>query len=187
MLWVTSDFHFDHFNIIKYTNRPFESLYQMNETIIKKFNSVVSNDDTTYFLGDFCFCKRKSSEEDYIKVARSFRERLNGKVILIRGNHDRDNRVMRLCGFDEAYDKLIIDNDTTKLLLSHRRISNMPTINVSIELWNYYPIPLPTVLKQPIHLCGHSHELWSVSTGTVSSDPKERNGKVNAITVQWKT
>lgn len=52
--WFTSDFHLGHFNIIRYCDRPFKSLKQMNETLIKRFNERVNPEDLVFFLGDFC-------------------------------------------------------------------------------------------------------------------------------------
>lgn len=78
--FVTSDIHFDHVNIIKYCDRPFKSVQQMNELIIKKWNEVVSPEDTVYVIGDVCMGKLDYSIE-YIW-------RLNGKLFLIAGNHD---------------------------------------------------------------------------------------------------
>ena len=56
--WFTGDSHFNHTNIIKYTDRPFKDIYHMNETIIKNWNERVKDEDTVFHLGDFCF-KRK--------------------------------------------------------------------------------------------------------------------------------
>lgn len=81
MIYFISDTHFYHSNIIKYSNRPFKDVNEMNETIINSWNSVVKNDDTVYHLGDFCL-----SSDDEIK---SIFNMLNGNKILIRGNHDR--------------------------------------------------------------------------------------------------
>lgn len=54
--WLTSDLHFWHKNICKYCNRPFETIEQMNKEIINRYNSVVSEDDTVFILGDLGFC-----------------------------------------------------------------------------------------------------------------------------------
>ena len=53
--WLTSDTHYGHGNIITYTNRPFKSLEEMDYKLIKNHNSLVSPEDTVFFLGDFCF------------------------------------------------------------------------------------------------------------------------------------
>jgi len=53
--WFTADFHLGHANIIKYCERPFRNVLEMNRTIIKKHNERVKKDDIVYFLGDFCF------------------------------------------------------------------------------------------------------------------------------------
>ena len=50
--WWTSDYHFSHFNIIRYCKRPFETAEEMNETIIRKHNERVKPEDTVFFLGD---------------------------------------------------------------------------------------------------------------------------------------
>ncbi len=75
--FIVSDTHFRHSNIIKYCNRPFHSVGEMNEQLIHKWNSVVSPEDTVYHVGDFGFGDMSE-----------FRSRLNGTVHLIQGNHD---------------------------------------------------------------------------------------------------
>lgn len=77
--WFTSDHHFGHNNIIKYCNRPFETVEEMNETMIENWNSLVKKNDIVYHLGDFTM---NSDPMPYIS-------RLKGKVHLILGNHDK--------------------------------------------------------------------------------------------------
>jgi calcineurin-like phosphoesterase family protein len=83
--WFTSDFHFGHFNIIRYCNRPFESTEEMDAHIADRMNTQVKPNDTLYFLGDFCM----GSVE---KVA-AYRKRLSCKTIhFVEGNHDKVTR-----------------------------------------------------------------------------------------------
>lgn len=81
MIYFTSDLHFNHANIIKLCNRPFNSVEEMNEAIIYNWNNTVGIKDTVYILGDICM--NKDPEE-----VRKFIDRLNGSKILIKGNHD---------------------------------------------------------------------------------------------------
>jgi calcineurin-like phosphoesterase family protein len=55
MKWFTSDWHIGHTNIIKYCNRPFANVQEMDKTILDNFFSVVKKGDTVYFLGDLSF------------------------------------------------------------------------------------------------------------------------------------
>lgn len=78
MYFFTGDQHFSHVNILKYCDRPFDSIEEMNEAIIKNFNKVVGKKDHTIHVGDFTF---KNPDE--------FISKLNGDHTFIRGNHDR--------------------------------------------------------------------------------------------------
>lgn len=78
--WI-SDTHFGHKNIIEYCDRPFKSVSHMNETLIENWNNVVSDEDTVYHLGDVAL--GPWDEWDGILT------RLNGRKILVVGNHDR--------------------------------------------------------------------------------------------------
>ena len=79
-IWVTSDTHFGHENIIKSCNRPFSNVEEMNEALIKNWNGVVKDGDTVWHLGDVMMGDR--GKMPYILP------RLNGKKYLIPGNHD---------------------------------------------------------------------------------------------------
>ena len=81
MYFYTSDLHLGHKNVIDFDNRPFNSVEEMDETLINNWNNTVSHKDTVYIIGDFCLGK----EEQII----SYLKRLKGKKILIKGNHDR--------------------------------------------------------------------------------------------------
>ena len=159
MKWVTADLHLDHKNIIKYCLRPFKTINEMNWTIISNINSIVKPDDTLYILGDFALGKKK-------KVAYWI-SLINGYKILILGNHDRqflqrEFKSQKLqhfidLGFDEVYGKMIILNN---MILVHVPIfiKGKITLNVGVDKWNFYPIPLPS--DKDLILCGHVHEKW---------------------------
>jgi len=79
--WFTSDEHYGHENVIKFNNRPFENIHEMNDGLIKRHNEVVNKGDVVIHAGDFCW---KNNE----KGAKEFLDRLNGTHILLKGSHD---------------------------------------------------------------------------------------------------
>lgn len=79
--FFTSDTHFFHKNILKYSNRPFKHIDDMNYQMMEKWNETVSENDTVYLLGDVGF----TTKEKLI----DFLTRLNGTKHLILGNHDQ--------------------------------------------------------------------------------------------------
>ena len=81
-IWVISDTHFSHENIIKYCDRPFTDRDYMDEHMIDKWNSVVKPGDKVYHLGDVYM--GEGGQERFAKIA----PRLLGQKRLILGNHD---------------------------------------------------------------------------------------------------
>ncbi len=114
-LFFTSDLHFDHFNIISFAQRPFKTENEMNEGIIRKFNSKVPEDGTTYILGDL-YVSTKNPE-----LLSSWIRRLNGKKHLILGNHDYFERDFYLdyCGFESVSQYLEIAVKKQIIVMSH--------------------------------------------------------------------
>lgn len=83
MIYLTSDTHFGHSKIIEYTHRPFDTVEEMDKTIIDNINDAVDPEDVLYILGDF------TMGGSYTKCMK-YREQLNCKHIhLILGNHDK--------------------------------------------------------------------------------------------------
>ena len=82
-VFFVSDTHFNHFNIIASCGRPFKDENEMNEILINNWNSVVNSDSTVFHLGDFAW-------GDF-KQWKNIREKLNGHIVLIKGNHDWKN------------------------------------------------------------------------------------------------
>jgi calcineurin-like phosphoesterase family protein len=83
MIYFTADTHWGHKNIIRYSNRPFRSVEEMNKALIDNINSVVKENDELYHLGDFCFGPNAKYFRDAIKCKN---------VHIVWGNHDRDTR-----------------------------------------------------------------------------------------------
>jgi len=78
-IFFSSDHHFYHFNVIRYSGRPYETVEEMNEALVANWNSVVGPDDIVYYLGDFSLAFR---------AVEVFSSRLNGIKYLVPGNHD---------------------------------------------------------------------------------------------------
>lgn len=155
MDFVIADTHFYHKNIIDYCKRPFNSVEQMNIELIKNWNDFVSNKDTIYVLGDFALTNKEKIKE--------LCEKLNGKKILIKGNHDNySNQTYRDCGFYEvseypilyknffwlSHEPLVL-NETTPYANIYGHVHNDEkyhnTLNskcVSVERTMYRPISI---------------------------------------------
>lgn len=78
--YFTSDLHFGHEKIIQYCNRPFANAAEMDEVLIRNWNATVNPEDEVYILGDVFFCDAER--------AHTIVDRLNGKLVLLLGNHD---------------------------------------------------------------------------------------------------
>lgn len=157
--FIYSDPHFYHNNIIKYENRPFSSVEEMNETIIKNHNSIIKKKDWVFILGDFALAGKEATE----KICN----RLNGYKILIIGNHDKHRGIKAWLnlGFDEVYRFPVIIHNF--FILSHIPMyinNNMPYlnihghthgnsmksdnfINVSLDVTNFMPLSLNKILE----------------------------------------
>lgn len=129
-----SDYHFGHYNIMRFDNRPFSSVEEMDNALIDNWNSVVGKDDTVYILGDFCWLK----EDRWIEILNQ----LNGNKVLIRGNHDLKYMSQRLRNmFQDVKDYKEVKDNGKRVLLSH------------------YPMPFyrGAYNKDIVHLYGHIH------------------------------
>jgi calcineurin-like phosphoesterase family protein len=126
-IFFISDTHFSWSAVMKAENRPFNSIEEMDETLIQRWNNTVSKKDTVYHLGDFAYGR-----------VFNIKNRLNGYVHLILGNHDHLNREEK---------KLFVSVSDLKHLKSVPRIimSHRP-----LRSWE------PSKSKR-IHLHGHCH------------------------------
>ena len=130
-IYLIGDLHFNHTNIIALANRPFRDTNEMNEVLIRNWNSVVSAEDTVYFLGDFAMGRHGLESDNQLF------ERLAGHKKMILGNHDRNFNVYD--GFEKC-DKVRNNDD-------------------AIDYWS--TIGFEEVFAQPIIIDGYyilSHE-----------------------------
>lgn len=136
-IWVTSDTHFNHANIIKYCNRPFSSVEEMNETIIANWNKVVSEDDMVYHLGDFVLGDKS--------LVPDFLERLNGYKEFLMGNHDNSNIMLEMCK------QGLIEN------ISWEDVIKVGKKTIILNHFPFGSLPDPATNYPIIQLHGHVH------------------------------
>lgn len=156
-IWLTSDLHLGHKNILKFCNRPYSSLEEMHYKMFEGFNSIIKPNDLVYCLGDFSFDN-----------PLQFTKRLNGKWHLIRGNHDHKQHVVG--AFEWVKDVFMLKSKDYMVFMSHyaHRIwpqshygcyhafghshGNLPnqgrSMDVGIDANNYLPVALEDFIKK---------------------------------------
>lgn len=153
-LFLISDTHFGHENIIRYCNRPFVNAAEMDERMVDNWNAVVRRGDHVYHLGDVAL------RRPHLAVMK----RLNGRHRLVFGNHD----IFGYKDYAEAgFEKMMGMRVLNGIILTHVPIhpgslarfkvnvhghthgNSMPGryINVCVELTNYRPVALEDVRK----------------------------------------
>lgn len=85
-IWITSDLHFGHANMLKFNprSRPFRDVDHMRDSLIRQWNELVGEDDYIIHLGDFSFKGKEYTE--------AILSQLKGKKIMLYGNHDKTLR-----------------------------------------------------------------------------------------------
>jgi calcineurin-like phosphoesterase family protein len=144
-IYFSSDLHFGHNNIIKYCNRPYSSVEEMDEALISNWNAKVQRDDVVYILGDVFFCQ--------LARAEAIMHCLNGKKRLILGNHDK--LIRREPELQKFFDAIYPD-------LHHETINGQ-----YIAMCHYPLLTWHKAARGAWNLHGHSH-------GTIPFDPKYR-------------
>jgi calcineurin-like phosphoesterase family protein len=134
-VWVWSDTHFGHANIIKYTDRPFKSAQHMNQVMLANYLKVVQPEDLVLFGGDVAFEPRDVVEQRL--------DSMPGVKILVLGNHDFSRRgdYLNYSAFEVAVMSFVFQrpSDGTNILVTHVPIRSDP-----------WP-------KNIINLHGHTH------------------------------
>ena len=165
MIYFTSDLHLGHRGIITMQNRPFQTLEQMDRTLLKNFNDMVQKNDTVYILGDLCHHMGVEQANDIIR-------KMNGKKYLVIGNHDKKYDPSL---FVEMKDFMTVSLQGTYFALMHYPMLSWPKKNsgsiqlhghihadrdynlknreegifrydVGVDANDYYPVSLQTIL-----------------------------------------
>jgi calcineurin-like phosphoesterase family protein len=152
MKWFIADLHFGHSNIVKYCNRPFKDVMEMDDTIINNWNSVVNSQDTVYVIGDFCF----GNASYYI-------EKLKGNKVFLAGSHDKDLYKLGLIKHEiwnlkEENETIILCHYCMRVwhkshfnswhLFGHshgRLVPEGKSMDVGVDCNNFYPISLDRI------------------------------------------
>lgn len=164
-IFITSDLHLGHANIIKYCKRPFKDVHEMNKTLVYNWNSTIRKDDIVYFLGDLAYGRNSFTD--------SWLHKLNGKITFLKGNHDESSSIRMLDHYFTEFEgiKFYLTHDPANVpetwngWVIHGHVHNnsrdydmqrkypyinydKKTVNVSVELTNYKPLRLSTITKQ---------------------------------------
>ncbi len=137
-IFFTSDHHFGHTNIIRFSERPFASVEEMDEELIKRWNEKVSPRDTVYHLGDISLARPERTKE--------ILDQLNGSIFLVKGNHDKSalSYAKRFEWIKDYYELSVEDEDAPngrqKIILFH----------YAMKVWR-------SSFRGTWHLYGHSH------------------------------
>lgn len=140
-VFFISDTHFGHKKCLTLgKGRPFETIEEMEETIIKNWNEKVKPEDTVYVLGDFCWGFN-------VKRTKSLVNTLNGQKILVYGNHDRlDAHYKSMSWMDIVpYQEIWLDGKC--IILSHYPFAE----------WKY-------AYNGSVHLHGHTHNSFNFAS-----------------------
>lgn len=137
--FFTGDLHFGHENVLRFDGRPFQTVEEMDAELIRRWNNKVGKGDLVYVLGDLIW---KTKNDDAPGLLR----RLNGQIILIKGNHDRflyNAKAKAVLAGVKDYDDIAVtleDGTMKRCILSH------------------YFIPMYNGHRyEAIHLHAHSH------------------------------
>lgn len=161
-IWVTSDHHFGHKNIIKYCNRPFQTVEEMRDEMVERWNSVVSDGDVVFHLGDVSL-----GRIDYVSDTL---KSLKGHKVLIYGNHDqkslRESNIwdIRMPDYQLEYSGFTVNMrhhpweqdrelDKNNIWLhghSHGALGTFHDgqIDVGVDSWNYTPVDMDVIVEQ---------------------------------------
>ena len=157
MIFYTADLHLGHENVIAYSKRPFGNADEMLECLILNWNSVVSDNDDVYIIGDLFF---KLGTKKQLEILRS----LKGRKHLILGNHDRNLNTAVRDEFASTNDYLKLNDNGRCVILSHYPILE----------WDGY-------FRGAYHIYGHIHNNFdTLAYQIINNNPEHFKNAFNA-------
>jgi len=150
-IFFTSDHHFGHTNILKFCNRPFATIEEMNEELIKRWNEKIKPGDEVYHLGDFALTTNEAFKEIV--------DRLNGTIYLIVGNHEGSalNNRKRFKWIKEYFELKVQDEDCKN------GVQRIILLHYAMRVWR-------GDYRGSWHLYGHSHNNLADKEDSLSFD-----------------
>ena len=154
MYFFTADEHLGHTNILKYNDRPWDTVEEMDEGIIRRFNFAVAPGDTTVHAGDFCWLNNKKD------VYKTYVSRLNGSHIFLRGSHDHwlpdsakyiwrkriDGELIMVGHYAMRVWECSHYNSWQLFGHSHGRLNTVgKQFDIGVDNYNYYPVPFDRI------------------------------------------
>ena len=145
-IYFVSDLHLSHNKTFLFQPRGFNSITEMNEAIVERWNKVVKPDDIVYNLGDMAL--------NDTNTALSYLHRLNGKQYWILGNHDTLTKIQMICkccdnieliGSEQCSFAYVLKYNKVSLYLSH-----YPTLTANFDDKKF--------TQHVINLHGHTHQ-----------------------------
>ena len=139
-IYFSSDTHFGHDRLFVFGERGFETIQEMNEAIVRNFNSVVDDDDDLYLLGDCVLGD--------LETGLAMLRQLKGRIHIILGNHDTDRRVAAYEQMENVVEVVLAKK--IKYKKYHFYLSHYPTLTGNLEA--------ESLRQVAINLFGHTHQ-----------------------------
>lgn len=173
-IWFTSDTHFGHANIIRYCDRPYASLAEMDDALVANWNQTVRPNDIIYHLGDFTLGGQEQ--------AHAYFTRLKGRISVVPGGHDKGWVSKREYFSKSGHPVVMLPplvtiklqisglNQSKVIVLCHYAMRiwdrshygswhlyghshcNLPqclnSLDVGADCWNYFPVSLEQVAEE---------------------------------------
>ena len=158
MYYFSSDHHFGHTNILKFCNRPFKDVNEMNQELIDRHNSIVNDNDMVIIIGDFSFLSKPDT--------KAVIKRMKGHLVFLKGSHDRWLKPYTQCHelwehyFKELKTYITCCHYQMKTwprshynsiqLYGHHHGNSIPEgkqMDIGVDTNDYYPYPLTDIIN----------------------------------------